>query len=240
MTEQAINIDPQEVAKFDALASRWWDPHSEFKTLHDINPLRLGYIERFAGNLAGKTVLDIGCGGGILSESLAQHGAVVTGIDLAASPLEVARLHRLESGVDVEYRLISAEDLAAQQPGHWDVVTCMELLEHVPRPDSVIRACADLVKPGGHVFLSTLNRNPKAYLQAIVAAEYLLRMLPKGTHDYARFIRPAEIGRWLRKAGLALDDISGLSYNPIARSYSLGRNIDVNYLVHARRPDQTV
>jgi len=240
MIEQAINSDPQEVAKFDALASRWWDPHSEFKTLHDINPLRLGYIERFTGTLSGKTVLDVGCGGGILAESLAQRGAVVTGIDLAASPLEVARLHRLESGVDVDYRLISVEELATQQPGQWDIVTCMELLEHVPQPDSVIRACAELVKPGGHVFLSTLNRNPKAYLQAIVAAEYLLRMLPRGTHDYAKFIRPAEIGRWLRHAGLTLDDLSGLSYNPIARTYSLGRNTDVNYLVHARRLDKTV
>jgi 2-polyprenyl-6-hydroxyphenyl methylase/3-demethylubiquinone-9 3-methyltransferase len=237
MTEQATNSDPWEVAKFDALASRWWDPHSEFKTLHDINPLRLDYIVRFSAGLAGKSVLDIGCGGGILAEALAQQGADVTAIDLAAAPLEVARLHRLESGVDIDYQQISAEELAAQRPGQWDVVTCMELLEHVPRPASTISACAALVKPGGHVFLSTLNRNPKAYLQAIVGAEYLLRMLPRGTHDYARFIRPAELGRWLRQAGLTLDDLTGLSYNPIARTYSLGRDIDVNYLAHARRGD---
>jgi 2-polyprenyl-6-hydroxyphenyl methylase/3-demethylubiquinone-9 3-methyltransferase len=235
MTEQAINSDPQEVAKFDALASRWWDPHSEFKTLHDINPLRVEYIERLVGDLKGQSILDIGCGGGILAEALARHGADVTGIDLAASSLEVARLHRLESQVDVDYRLISAEELAVQQPGHWDIVTCMEMLEHVPDPASIIQSCADLVKPGGHVFLSTLNRNPKSYVQAIVAAEYLLRMLPKGTHDYARFIRPAELGRWLRQADLNLTDLSGLSYNPIARTYALTRDIDVNYLAHAQR-----
>jgi 2-polyprenyl-6-hydroxyphenyl methylase/3-demethylubiquinone-9 3-methyltransferase len=237
MTEHIANIDPQEVAKFDALASRWWDPNSEFKPLHDINPLRLGYIDTHSTGLKGKQVLDIGCGGGILAEAMALSGALVTGIDMAPAPLEVARLHLLESGAQVDYRQIPAEELAAQQPGQWDIVTCMELLEHVPAPDALIQACAQLVKPGGHVFLSTLNRNPKAYIQAIIGAEYLLGMLPKGTHDYARFIRPAEMGRWCRQAGLELQDMTGLSYNPLTRRYSLSTDLDVNYMLHTRRSD---
>ena len=237
MTDHTLNIDPQEVAKFDALASRWWDPNSEFKPLHDINPLRLGYIDAQCGGISGKQILDVGCGGGILAESLALRGATVTGIDMAPAPLEVARLHLLESGARVDYRQIPAEALASEQPGQWDIVTCMELLEHVPEPAALIEACAELVTPGGQVFLSTINRNPKAYLQAIVGAEYLLQMLPRGTHDYARFIRPAEMGRWLRQAGLELLDMTGLSYNPLTRRYSLGRDLDVNYMLHARRPD---
>jgi len=237
MTEPTLNIDPREVAKFDALASRWWDPGSEFKPLHEINPLRLDYIDSHCGGLDQRQVLDVGCGGGILSESMALRGAIVTGIDMAPAPLEVARLHLHESGARVDYRQIAAEELADQQPGHWDVVTCMELLEHVPDPAQLIQSCAELVRPGGHVFLSTINRNPKAYLQAIVGAEYLLQLLPRGTHDYERFIRPAEIGRWLRQAGLELQDMTGLSYNPLTRRYRLDRNIDVNYMLHARRPE---
>jgi len=236
MTTQTPNIDPQEVAKFDALASRWWDTGSEFRPLHEINPLRLDYIDAHCGGLDQQQVLDVGCGGGILAESMALRGAIVTGIDMAAAPLEVARLHLHESGARVDYRQMAAEELAGQQAGHWDVVTCMELLEHVPDPAQLIQSCAELVRPGGHVFLSTINRNPIAYLQAIVGAEYLLRMLPRGTHDYARFIRPAEIGHWLRQAGLELQDMTGLSYNPLSRRYRLGRNIDVNYMLHARRP----
>lgn len=236
MTTQTPNIDPQEVAKFDALAARWWDTGSEFRPLHEINPLRLDYIDAHCGGLDQRQVLDVGCGGGILAESMALRGAIVTGIDMAPAPLEVARLHLHESGARVDYRQIAAEELAAQQAGHWDVVTCMELLEHVPDPALLIQSCAELARPGGHVFLSTINRNPMAYLQAIVGAEYLLRMLPRGTHDYARFIRPAELGRWLRQAGLELQDMTGLSYNPLSRRYRLGRNIDVNYMLHARRP----
>jgi len=237
MTDQTLNIDPQEVAKFDALASRWWDPNGEFKPLHDLNPLRLDYINTHCGHLKGKAVLDVGCGGGILAEAMALLGATVTGIDMAPAPLEVARMHLLESGARVDYQQIPAEELAAQQPGQWDIVTCMELLEHVPEPASLIQACAHLVKPGGHVFLSTINRNPKAYLQAIVGAEYLLRMLPKGTHDYAKFIRPSEIGRWLRQAELDMQDMAGISYNPLSGHYSLVRDIDVNYMVHTCRPE---
>jgi len=235
MTAHTANIDPQEVAKFDALASRWWDMNSEFKTLHDINPLRLKFIDAHCGGLTGKNVLDIGCGGGILAEAMAGLGAKVTGIDQAPAPLEVARLHGLESGISVDYQLITAEDLAAQQPNSWDCVTCMEMLEHVPDPSSVITACARLVKPGGFVFLSTLNRNAKSYLQAIVAAEYVLGMLPKGTHDYAKFIRPSEIGRWLRAEDLELLDLTGLTYNPISKKYSLSTDIDVNYMLCAQR-----
>ncbi len=229
------NIDPQEVAKFDALASSWWDRNSEFKTLHDINPLRLQYIEKHCQGLANKSVLDIGCGGGILAESMAQRGATVTGIDLAPAPLEVARLHGLETGIKVEYQQIAAEALASQRPGEWDCVTCMEMLEHVPDPAAIIRACAEMVKPSGYVFLSTLNRNPKSYLQSIVGAEYILGMLPRGTHDYAKFIRPSEIGRWLRAVDLELVDMTGLSYNPISKHYSLNSVIDVNYLIVAQR-----
>lgn len=228
------NADPQELAKFEHLASRWWDPESEFKPLHEINPLRLDYIDGRAG-LAGKRVLDVGCGGGILAESMARRGAQVTGIDLGEAPLSVARLHGLETGIEVDYRRASAEELAEQEPATYDVVTCMEMLEHVPAPESVVAACARLAKPGGHVFFSTINRNPKSYLLAIVGAEYLLRLLPKGTHDYARFIRPSELAAWMRAADLTLDDITGLTYNPLTRRYRLSRDVDVNYMVHGRR-----
>jgi len=230
MSDATINVDRAEIEKFEELASRWWDSAGEFKPLHDINPLRLGYIERFAP-LAGTHVLDVGCGGGILSEAMARKGAKVTGIDLGQAPLEVARLHLLESNLEIEYQRIPVEHLAAQRPGAYDVVTCMEMLEHVPDPSSVVRACADLVKPGGWVFFSTLNRNPKSYLLAVVGAEYLLRLLPRGTHDYAKFIRPSELERWVRATELHTQDISGMSYNPLTAGYSLGRDIDVNYLV---------
>jgi 2-polyprenyl-6-hydroxyphenyl methylase/3-demethylubiquinone-9 3-methyltransferase len=229
------NADPAEIAKFEALAARWWDPQSEFKPLHDINPLRLDYIDARVGGLAGKTVLDVGCGGGILAESMAALGANVTGIDLGEAPLSVAKLHGLESGIEVDYRRISAEQMAAQHPARFDVVTCMEMLEHVPDPASVIDACAQLVKPGGAVFFSTLNRNPKSYLFAIVGAEYLLRLLPKGTHDYAKFIRPSELEGWARHAGLKLRDLTGMSYNPLNQRYTLGRNLDVNYLAYCTK-----
>jgi 2-polyprenyl-6-hydroxyphenyl methylase/3-demethylubiquinone-9 3-methyltransferase len=229
MSHHSHNVDPAEVAKFEELASRWWDPHSEFKPLHDINPLRVDYIERRAA-LAGKQVLDVGCGGGILSEAMARHGARVTGIDMGEAPLSVARLHQYESGVEVDYQRITAEQLAATQPGSFDVVTCLEMLEHVPDPASVIHACAQLVKPGGQVFFSTLNRNPKSYLFAILGAEYLLRLLPKGTHDYRKFIRPSELDEWARQAGLELDDLTGMSYNPLSGEYRLGDDVDVNYL----------
>lgn len=232
----AVNVDHAEVNKFEQLASRWWDPHSEFKPLHEINPLRLGYIYQRAG-LNGKRVIDVGCGGGILAESMAARGAQVTGIDMGQAPLEVARLHLLESGLEVDYRRISAEEIAAEMPGEFDVVTCMEMLEHVPDPASVVRACATLVRPGGQVFFSTINRNPKAYLFAIVGAEYLLRLLPKGTHDYARFIRPSELSHWTRDAGLDTLDITGLTYNPLTGVYRLdARDIDVNYMVATGRP----
>ncbi len=228
------NVDPIEIAKFEQLASRWWDPASEFKPLHDINPLRLGYIDSRAG-LAGKQVLDVGCGGGILAESMALRGALVTGIDLGEAPLAVARLHLLESGAQVDYRHISAEQLAAEQPAGFDVVTCMEMLEHVPDPAASIAACAQLVKPGGTVFFSTINRNPKAYLLAILGAEYFLRLLPRGTHDYRKFIRPSELESWARAAGLSLRDLSGMTYNPLTRQYRLVRDMDVNYLACATR-----
>ncbi len=226
------NIDPHEIKKFEDLASRWWDPNSEFKPLHEINPLRLNFIDQRA-QIDGKKVLDIGCGGGILSESMAARGAHVTGIDAGKAPLTVARLHALESGVDVDYRHITAEGLAAEMPGSFDVVTCMEMLEHVPNPASVLNACAELVKPGGHVFLSTINRSPKAYAFAIVGAEYLLQMLPKGTHEYNKFITPAELEQWSRESGLQFKEILGMSYNPFNKQYKLGRDLDVNYLVHA-------
>ena len=226
------NVDAQELAKFSALAHRWWDKDSEFRPLHEINPLRLDWIDSLAA-IRGKRVVDVGCGGGILAEAMAQRGARVTGIDLATKPLGVARLHALESGVaDLDYREVSAEALAAEQPGAFDVVTCMEMLEHVPDPASIVAACARLVKPGGHVFLSTLNRNPKSYLFAIVGAEYLLKLLPAGTHEYARFIKPSELSRHCRNARLDVQEIIGLSYNPLAKTYSLGRDTDVNYLVH--------
>ena len=230
MTTTQINMDPNEIAKFEALASRWWDPNSEFKPLHDINPLRLDYIDRQAG-LAGKKVLDVGCGGGILAEAMASRGAEVTGIDLGEAPLSVAELHLLESGESVEYRRIAAEEMAEEMPEHFDIVTCMEMLEHVPDPSSIIRACSRLVKPEGRVFFSTLNRNPKSFLLAIVGAEYILGMLPKGTHEYAKFIRPSELDHWARQAGLETVDVTGMTYNPLSRRYRLGRDIDVNYLV---------
>jgi 2-polyprenyl-6-hydroxyphenyl methylase/3-demethylubiquinone-9 3-methyltransferase len=229
------NADPAELAKFSALAHRWWDPTSEFRPLHEINPLRLAHIEKLAGGLAGKRVLDVGCGGGILAEAMAARGANVTGIDLSARALTVARLHALEVGSTVEYRDLSAEDLAAESPQAFDVVTCMEMLEHVPQPASVVRACATLVKPGGRVFFSTLNRNAKSFLFAIIGAEYVLRLLPKGTHEYARFIRPSELARDCRAAGLEVDDITGMTYNPLTRRYALGRDADVNYLLACRK-----
>jgi len=231
MSAAQHNVDHAEVGKFEQLASRWWDPHSEFKPLHEINPLRLDYIDNLAA-IAGKKVLDVGCGGGILSESMAKRGAEVMGIDMGEAPLQVAELHKLESGVEVEYRQITAEALAEEMPGAFDVVTCMEMLEHVPDPGSVIAACAKLVKPGGQVFFSTINRNPKSYLFAIVGAEYVLRLLPKGTHDFAKFIRPSELEAWTRTAGLDLKELTGMSYNPFSQQYSLGRDLDVNYLAY--------
>jgi 2-polyprenyl-6-hydroxyphenyl methylase/3-demethylubiquinone-9 3-methyltransferase len=229
------NVDPGELAKFSALAHRWWDPTSEFRPLHEINPLRLAHIERLAAGLAGKRVLDVGCGGGILAESMAAKGADVTGIDLADKPLKVAMLHALETQSPVQYRLISAEAMADVQPESFDVVTCMEMLEHVPEPLSTVRACARMVKPGGWVFFSTINRNPKSFLFAIVGAEYVLRLLPRGTHEYARFIKPSELARDCRAAGLEVVDLTGMTYNPLAKTYALGRDVDVNYLVGCRR-----
>ena len=229
--EAQTNVDPGELAKFSALAHRWWDPTSEFRPLHEINPLRLAHIERLAGGLAGKRILDVGCGGGILAEAMAAKGAKVTGIDLADKPLKVAMLHRMESGSDVDYRLVSAEALAEEAPGAFDIVTCMEMLEHVPDPPSTVRACARLVRPGGRVFFSTLNRNAKSFLLAIVGAEYVLNLLPRGTHEYARFIRPSELLRACRDAGLAVTDLTGMTYNPFTKTYALGRDVDVNYMM---------
>ncbi|KPF50636.1 3-demethylubiquinone-9 3-methyltransferase [beta proteobacterium AAP121] len=230
------NVDAQELAKFSELAHRWWDPESEFRPLHQINPLRLEWIDELA-TLRGKQVLDVGCGGGILAEAMARRAAHVTGIDLAARPLGVARLHALEAGVEnLEYREIATEALAEAQPASLDVVTCMEMLEHVPDPSAVVRACATLVRPGGWVFFSTLNRNPKSFLFAIVGAEYVLRLLPKGTHEYARFIRPSELARWARDAGLGLQGSRGMEYNPFTRRYWLSDDTSVNYLVACRRP----
>lgn len=231
----AKNVDPNEIAKFEALASRWWDKSSEFKPLHDINPLRLNYIDERA-HLPGKKVVDVGCGGGILSEGLCQRGAYVTGIDMGEAPLSVARLHGLESGVEVDYRQITVESLADEEAGTYDVVTCLEMLEHVPDPSSVIAACAKLLKPGGDLFLSTINRNPKAFMFAIVGAEHLLKMLPKGTHEYKKFIKPSELTIYIRKAKLDFQDITGMVYNPLIKEYKLARDVDVNYLVHATKP----
>ncbi len=233
------NVDPSEINKFEELASRWWDPNSEFKPLHEINPLRLAYIEKHANGLADKKVLDVGCGGGILAESMAEKGAHVTGIDMGEANLEVARLHLLESGRDVDYRQIPVEQLAGETTAQFDIVTCMEMLEHVPDPSSIVTACATLVKPGGLVFFSTINRNPKSYLFAIVGAEYLLHLLPKGTHDYARFIRPSELSQWVRQADLDIRDISGMTYNPLTRVYRLDpSDVDVNYLLAAQKPEE--
>ena len=227
-----INVDPIELQKFSELAHRWWDPQSEFKPLHDINPLRLDYIEQLAG-LKGKRVLDVGCGGGILSEAMAAAGATVTGIDLGDKPLKVAQLHLLESGLTVEYRNITVEELACEQPGQYDVITCMEMLEHVPDPASVVNACARLVRPGGKCFFSTINRNPKSYLFAILGAEYVLNLLPRGTHDYARFITPAELARYCRRAELDTGHLIGMAYNPFTRIYSLVADTSVNYILVA-------
>ena len=230
------NVDQAELAKFGALAARWWDPHSEFKPLHDINPLRLNWIDKHVG-LNGKRVIDIGCGGGILAESMAARGADVTGIDLSEKPLKVAQLHLLESGQKVDYRLIAAEEIAQQQPEHFDCVTCMEMLEHVPDPASTVRAAAALAKPGGWVFFSTLNRNPKSFLLAIIGAEYVLNMLPKGTHEYRRFITPAELAAMARTAGLAVTEIIGMTYNPFSKIYALNDDVSVNYIVACRKPE---
>ncbi len=230
-----MNADPLELQKFSDLAHRWWDPTSEFRPLHEINPLRLEWINARAP-LRGKTVLDIGCGGGILAESMAKKGANVTGIDLSEKALKVADLHSLETGVSVRYELIAAEALAAREPAGFDVVTCMEMLEHVPDPAAIVQACATLVKPGGHVFFSTLNRNPKSYLFAVIGAEYLLRLLPKGTHDYAKFITPAELAQYARNAGLSVDSLKGMGYNPLTQMYSLNQDTSVNYLVATTRP----
>lgn len=237
MTQNAnLNIDPSEIAKFEELASRWWDKESEFKPLHDINPLRVGFIDRYA-DLAGKKVLDVGCGGGILSEAMAHRGAEVSGIDMGEAPLKVAKLHGLESGVKVSYSRITAEEFAAENPESFDVVTCMEMLEHVPDPASVVQAVADLVKPGGKVFFSTINRNPKAYLFAILGAERLLKLVPQGTHDFKKFIQPAELASFMRAAGLEIDKLAGMTYNPMTKVYALDdHDVSVNYLIAAHKP----
>ncbi len=235
MTSARQNVDAAEVAKFDALASRWWDPDGDFRPLHEINPLRLDWIRQQV-DLDNTRALDIGCGGGILAESLAVSGAEVTGIDMAEGPLAVARLHQIESGTEVTYRQATAEELAAEQPGQYDVVACLEMLEHVPDPAAVIASIAELVRPGGHVFFSTINRNPKSFLFAIVGAEYVLKLLPAGTHEYQKFIRPSELESWARSAGLELRNSIGMHYNPLTREYSLGPGLDVNYLMYFRRP----
>jgi 2-polyprenyl-6-hydroxyphenyl methylase/3-demethylubiquinone-9 3-methyltransferase len=229
-----MNIDPREIAKFEALASRWWDPEGDFKPLHDINPIRLAYIQAHA-DLAAGPVLDVGCGGGILSESMARAGATVTGIDMAESPLAVARLHALESGTSLEYLATTAEALATARPGAFHTVTCLEMLEHVPDFATTIQACADLAAPGANLFFSTINRNPKAYALAVIGAEYVLGLLPKGTHDYAKFIKPRELADGARRAGLLVRDITGMRYNPFTRRCTLSRDVDVNYLVHASK-----
>lgn len=231
---QGLNVDPAELQKFAALAHRWWDPNSEFKPLHEINPVRLVLIDQKVA-LVGKRVLDVGCGGGILSESMALKGAQVTGIDLGEKALKVAQLHKLESGVEVDYRLISAETLAAEMPQSFDVVTCMEMLEHVPDPAAVVNACATLVKPGGMVFFSTINRNPKAYLFAVIGAEYVLNLLPRGTHEYEKFIKPSELSAWSRQAGLSLTGLIGMSYNPLSKRYWLGDDVSVNYMLYTTK-----
>jgi 2-polyprenyl-6-hydroxyphenyl methylase / 3-demethylubiquinone-9 3-methyltransferase len=230
-----MNADPAELQKFSELAHRWWDPQSEFRPLHEINPLRLEWINARAP-LSGRRALDVGCGGGILAEAMAKKGANVTGIDLSEKALKVADLHSLESGVPVRYEYISAEDLTEREAGQYDVVTCMEMLEHVPDPAAVVQACASLAKPGGHVFFSTINRNLKAYLFAVIGAEYILRLLPKGTHDYAKFITPAELSQFSRNAGLEVEALKGMTYNPITKIYSLNQDTDVNYLIACRKP----
>ena len=236
MSEFRQNIDAAEVAKFDALASRWWDPDGEFRPLHEINPLRLDWIRQYA-DLNGRSVVDIGCGGGILAESMAAAGANVTGIDMAEGPLAVARLHQVESGIDVDYRQSTAEELAATNAGQYDIVTCLEMLEHVPSPAQIIASVHTLLRPGGQAFFSTINRNPKSFVFAIVGAEYVLKLLPAGTHEYRKFIRPSELDSWARDAGLELKASIGMHYNPLTRDYSLGPGLDVNYLMHFRRPE---
>ena len=236
MTATTENVHLHEIKKFGSLAERWWDRHGEFKTLHDINPLRIRFIRDYAA-IEGKRIVDVGCGGGILSEGLTKHGADVTGIDLSEELIDIADLHGLESGINVHYQKISAEDFAEEQSGQFDHVTCMEMLEHVPDPSSIVSACAKMVKPGGYVFFSTLNRKPKAYLLAILGAEYLLRMLPKGTHDFKAFIKPSELSQWCRKAGLEMQGIIGIEYNPLNKRFSLGKDIDVNYIVAYQRPE---
>ncbi|MCG5501277.1 bifunctional 2-polyprenyl-6-hydroxyphenol methylase/3-demethylubiquinol 3-O-methyltransferase UbiG [Ectothiorhodospira lacustris] len=235
MSETHHNVDAAEIAKFGDMAHRWWDPNGECRPLHEINPLRLDYVDEGCGGLKGLKVLDVGCGGGLLSEAMAQRGAQVTGIDMSEAGLGVARMHLLESGLEVDYRQTSAEVLAETMPGAFDVVTCMEMLEHVPDPGSVIHACARLVKPGGHVFFATLNRTPQAFAMAILGAEYLMRMLPKGTHEYARFVRPSEMEQWMREAGLTLKELMGMHYQLLSGTYRLGPGVDVNYLAHAIR-----
>ncbi len=237
--EQSVdtNVDKNEIKKFEDVAHRWWDRESEFKPLHEINPLRLNYIDQRSGGIKGTKIIDVGCGGGILSESMALRGANVLGIDMGAAPLSVAELHALEAGVEnIQYQKITVETIAEEQAGLFDVVSCMEMLEHVPDPESVIRSCAKLVKPGGHVFFSTINRNPKAFALAIVGAEYILNMLAKGTHEYAKFIRPSELDTWASNAGLHLENIKGMTYNPLFQSYKLGSDVKVNYLMHFTKP----
>lgn len=236
MNAESPNVDTDEIAKFDALASRWWDPDGDFRPLHEINPLRLGFI-RQRSPLEGRAVADIGCGGGILAESMAANGAKVTGIDMAEGPLAVAKLHSSESGLDVSYLQTTAEDFALSHAGRFDVITCLEMLEHVPSPSSIIAACRELVRPGGDVYFSTINRTPKAFAFAIVGAEYVLKLLPSGTHQYDKFIRPSELEEWARHSGLELQDSIGMHYNPITREYRLGPGLDVNYLMHFRRID---
>jgi 2-polyprenyl-6-hydroxyphenyl methylase/3-demethylubiquinone-9 3-methyltransferase len=234
MNSTRENVDPAEVAKFDALASRWWDPDGEFRSLHEINPLRLDWIRQHA-QLSDSRIVDVGCGGGILAESMASAGATVTGIDMAEGPLAVARLHQHESGAKVDYRQATAEELASEAAESFDIVTCLEMLEHVPDPSLVIKSCAEMVKPGGHAFFSTINRNPKSFAFAIVGAEYVLKLLPAGTHEYEKFIRPSELESWARPAGLTLKDSIGMHYNPFTKEYSLGGNLDVNYLMYFQR-----
>ena len=236
MTTAQQNVDAAEVAKFDALAARWWDPDGEFRPLHEINPLRLDWIRRYA-DLDGRKVLDIGCGGGILAEAMAAAGATVTGLDMAEKPLAVARLHQIESGLDVDYQQGTAEDLASKEAGQYDVVTCLEMLEHVPEPSQVIASACQLVRPGGDVFFSTINRTPKSFMFAIVGAEYVLKMLPAGTHEYQKFIRPSELESWARDAGLQHRSSIGMHYNPLTREYTLGPGLNVNYLMHFHRPE---
>lgn len=236
--EKTANVDPGEIQKFSDLASRWWDPESEFKPLHDINPLRLDYVDRLA-TLANKNVIDVGCGGGLLAEAMTTRGASVTGIDLSESALGVARLHALDSGLSIDYRQQSAEDMAESHAHQYDIVTCLEMLEHVPDPATTVRACARLAKPGGHLVFSTLNRNPKSWLFAIVGAEYILRLLPKGTHEFRRFIKPSELSSWARAANLATLDLTGMTYNPVFKRYKLGKDVSVNYLMAFQTPSSS-